>query len=151
MTRRLADMTPDQRDKTKSATSAYYKKNKEKRDLYLKEWRLKNPTYVRDNMRTWRANNLERSRKQSNNNKLLQKYGISSEEKIAMLASQGGQCATCDSRTPNHKNGWSVDHCHATGKVRGILCHGCNIALGLTKDNPHVLRALANYIEHHND
>jgi hypothetical protein len=40
-----------------------------------------------------------------------------------------------------------VDHDHKTGKVRGILCHKCNIALGLIGDDPARARALANYLE----
>jgi len=40
-----------------------------------------------------------------------------------------------------------VDHCHATGKIRGILCSSCNQALGLAKDDPELLRKMANYLE----
>ena len=41
----------------------------------------------------------------------------------------------------------SVDHCHKTGKVRGLLCHSCNTALGLLKDNTDVMRLAINYLE----
>lgn len=40
-----------------------------------------------------------------------------------------------------------IDHDHATGKIRGLLCQGCNTALGYVKDNPLILRALALYLE----
>lgn len=40
-----------------------------------------------------------------------------------------------------------TDHCHATGKVRGLLCHSCNIALGWVRDNPRTLRRLAHYVQ----
>ena len=40
-----------------------------------------------------------------------------------------------------------VDHCHATGQIRGILCNNCNRAAGLACDNPKILRALARYLE----
>jgi hypothetical protein len=39
------------------------------------------------------------------------------------------------------------DHCHATGKFRGIICDNCNVAMGLTGDQPELLRALADWIE----
>lgn len=40
-----------------------------------------------------------------------------------------------------------IDHNHTTGEIRGILCSGCNTALGLAKDNPTTLRALADYLD----
>lgn len=43
------------------------------------------------------------------------------------------------------------DHCHTTGAQRGVLCGGCNIALGMVRDRPDILRALANYIEKFTD
>jgi hypothetical protein len=42
-----------------------------------------------------------------------------------------------------------LDHCHKTGDFRGWLCHGCNSALGHAKDNPQLLRTLADYLEKH--
>ncbi len=57
-------------------------------------------------------------------------YGITLEQKKQMLADQGGVCAVCKPPDPKSKNGWHVDHCHTTGKIRGILCNGCNPRLG---------------------
>src|SRR3974390_2536713 len=76
---------------------------------------------------------------------LKHKYGITPEEQGILFASQNFKCATCGSYDPKRKTGWHVDHCHATKKVRGVLCHGCNTALGLVRDDPTVLRALAEY------
>ena len=58
-----------------------------------------------------------------------------------MLAAQEGRCAICNNPAK------CVDHDHATGKVRGILCAGCNRALGFMFDKPALLRRGAEYLE----
>jgi hypothetical protein len=83
---------------------------------------------------------------------LRSKYGITLEQYNIMLENQGGVCAICgDPPTIIHAgekvSPLSVDHCHKTGKVRGLLCHPCNMALGLFKDNKDRLRAAAAYLE----
>lgn len=57
---------------------------------------------------------------------LKTRYGINPEEVEAMLAKQNGLCPLCG-KPPKRV---CVDHDHATGRVRGILCHGCNVGLG---------------------
>lgn len=67
-----------------------------------------------------------------------------------MLDAQGGGCAICGERNPKGKHsGFHVDHCHKTGRVRGILCHGCNVSLGHFKDDPALLRRAAEYVTEH--
>ncbi len=78
-------------------------------------------------------------------------YGISLEDRDAMLERQGGKCATCAraihfSRTTK-ENKAHVDHCHVTGKIRGVLCNRCNAALGLLGDSADTLRAAIDYLE----
>jgi hypothetical protein len=63
----------------------------------------------------------------------------------AMLTSQGGVCAICG-RPPSEKRRLAVDHDHATGAVRGLLCVPCNQALGRFQDSPDVLAAAAMYV-----
>lgn len=75
---------------------------------------------------------------------LTRRYGISAAEADHMLESQGGLCAICRSAPAEH-----VDHDHATGNVRALLCFNCNGGLGQFKDDPEVLRAAADYIEEH--
>ncbi|MDQ1746247.1 MAG: hypothetical protein QOD07_510 [Frankiaceae bacterium] len=60
-----------------------------------------------------------------------------------MIAAQGGSCATCDGK-PEH-----VDHDHATGKVRGVLCFNCNQALGNVRDSVQTLTRLRSYLGRH--
>lgn len=79
----------------------------------------------------------------------LKVFGLSLEAYDLLWAHQEGRCAAC--RRPMIPNGVSstsvaVDHCHKTGKVRGLLHAGCNKALGHAKDDPAVLEGLAVYI-----
>jgi len=75
-------------------------------------------------------------------------YGISLNDYQAIYTEQHGRCLGCGSEKSAHgRNGLHVDHCHVTGKIRGLLCNMCNQALGRAKDNPVVLRTLASYLE----
>jgi len=66
----------------------------------------------------------------------LKKYGISLKEWDAMFMSQSGCCAICNKHQSNFKYRLAVDHCHKTGKIRGLLCQNCNTAIGLLQDDP---------------
>jgi len=77
---------------------------------------------------------------------LKRRYGITAADAAAMVAAQGGLCAICKAAPAVH-----VDHDHATGAVRQMLCFNCNGGLGQFKDDPAVLRAAAHYVEHHRD
>ena len=85
---------------------------------------------------------------------LQKKYGLSLDDFDKLVISQGGVCAICK-RSAAEAGGRGtvlhVDHCHATGKVRGLLCSPCNTALGFFQDNPERLRVAADYLEKHSD
>jgi hypothetical protein len=96
----------------------------------------------------WRQENKQATAAIQRRSNLKRLYGITQEEHDAMLASQGGECALCGSDSPNSANAsWAVDHCHSTGRVRGILCHPCNTALGLLKDNTDTLLRAVDYLK----
>jgi hypothetical protein len=84
-----------------------------------------------------------RKRKDTTENRrerlLKQRYGLTSADKMQMLANQGGVCAICR-EVPNRP---VIDHCHGTGKVRGILCHKCNIKLSALERVEFMQAALA--------
>lgn len=61
-----------------------------------------------------------------------------------MVASQQSRCAIC--LTTHSQADLHVDHCHATGTVRGLLCSFCNTGLGLFRDNPEALRMAVRYL-----
>jgi hypothetical protein len=75
-------------------------------------------------------------------------YGMEPGEYEAMLAKQGGVCAICRTAEWRGKgNSPHIDHDHATGLVRGILCGVCNNGLGNFADDPARLRAAVMYLE----
>lgn len=77
------------------------------------------------------------------------RYGIALDEYEAMVAQANGVCPVCKEPPPSPFKGFDVDHDHETGKIRGLLCRPCNLALGGARDDPAILRALADYVEHH--
>ena len=85
------------------------------------------------------------------NDNLRSKYGIGQEEYDQLLASQGGACAICGTtKTSYHKSGreisLTVDHNHATGEIRGLLCGSCNRGLGDFRDSIDSLAKAINYL-----
>lgn len=79
---------------------------------------------------------------------LRRRYGITQLDYEAMVAAQDGLCAICR-RGPQpgrRGDGFHVDHCHATGVVRGLLCSPCNTALGTFGDDIDRLLAAADYL-----
>jgi hypothetical protein len=78
-------------------------------------------------------------------NKVLKsRYGITLEQYNAMYKAQGGKCAICE-KAHRHENALPVDHEHATGKVRGLLCHSCNRSLHWF-DDPELAKRAQDYV-----
>jgi hypothetical protein len=84
---------------------------------------------------------------------LRKSFGIGLSDYEAMLEKQKGVCAICKEEETTVRQGrvqsLSVDHCHETGKIRGLLCNSCNRALGKFKDSIEHLMAAASYLEEH--
>jgi len=74
--------------------------------------------------------------------KLRDRYGLGAAEVAALTAAQGGVCAVCQ-----QKPAVQVDHDHKTGKVRGILCDGCNGGIGAFGEDLELLERAARYLE----
>lgn len=98
---------------------------------------------------SWTRRNKDAYARTVKNSKLKRFFGIDLAEYGRMLAAQNGVCAICRriNRGKFARNPLGVDHCHKTGKVRGLLCHQCNFAIGQAGDDPMVLRAAADYLE----
>src|SRR5216684_223008 len=103
----------------------------------VNRWRRKNPTYHREYGRRHMAEIIVRTRKayranpeiakeRTRRSRYLKIYGITVDQYDTMLAQQGGVCKLCREGPKNEKSRLHVDHCHATGRVRGLLCYLCN-------------------------
>jgi hypothetical protein len=80
--------------------------------------------------------------------RLQVKYGITKEHYFKMLTEQEGKCKICGTSTGGNRFGkMAIDHCHKTGKVRGLLCIGCNNGLGCFKDDITRLKKAIDYLK----
>jgi len=96
---------------------AYYKANKERINAYRKAWSLK------------------------------RNYGVTREQYDSMMEAQGHRCLCCKAPFGLLKASQPhLDHCHATGRIRGILCCQCNQVLGFAHDSASILLACARYL-----
>lgn len=100
---------------------------------------------INANRRAWRSKNVRREH--------LRKYGLTVADYEWLLAQQDFVCAVCGrSETKLGRGGedsvqpLSVDHCHATGNVRGLLCHACNRGLAAFRDSSRFLLSAAGYL-----
>jgi hypothetical protein len=83
-------------------------------------------------------------------NKIFAKYKITMAEYEAMSRKQFGKCAICFALTKDVRYGvLCVDHCHKTGKVRGLLCVECNTGLGRFEDKLQILSNAMDYLKAH--
>ena len=111
---------------------ATYAANREQAISYTVQWQRENPDLV--------AIKARRS-----------KYGLEDDQYRAMLVEQNSLCAICHKpETRRNKagrvHGLCVDHDHATGLVRGLICHRCNAAIGYADDSPEMLMAMSAYL-----
>lgn len=95
----------------------------------------------------WRKSNPHQYDSVRRNRVLKREYGITIEDYNKMFAEQKGKCLICDTHQSEVSRAFPVDHCHETGKVRGLLCHSCNGGLGLAKDSISILRGMIAYLE----
>lgn len=112
-------------------------------DETVKEW----------NARQW-ASRMAAFPAFDRNRKFLSNYGITLAQYEEMLKTQDGKCAICEQpETSVDRSGslrsLAVDHCHNSGKVRGLLCSRCNTTLGKLEESPQLLRAMWDYMHKH--
>lgn len=106
--------------------------------------------------RLWHKNNKEYAKKRKQLcydatkqrvNKLKKFYGLTQQNYDDLLKKQMSCCAICKTNKATKKGGnFPVDHCHKTGKIRGLLCHLCNRGLGMFKDDLTLLQKAVEYI-----
>jgi hypothetical protein len=103
----------------------------------------------RESTRKWRERNREkekelRRRRYDPLKGKLRKYGLSISEYEALINSQDNRCAICG--VEGNGEALNIDHCHETGKVRGLLCRDCNLGIGRLKDDVVLLQRAIEYL-----
>lgn len=125
-----------------------------KSNFYWKEARVCS-VERREYMREWQKRSRAANREYYLDSDLRKRYGITLQWYQEQLAKQDGKCAICKQAETVVIKGklimMPVDHCHETGKTRGLLCTKCNRALGLFGDDIDRLRAAVTYLESYRD
>lgn len=118
-------------------------KDKEAKRAYNKARYEANKEAILDQQKEFYKNNKDEKRK----NNYKAQYGITLEDYNEMFVNQNGCCKICGRHQSEFKKTLCVDHCHTTGKVRGLLCSNCNIVLGQAKDDIEILKSAIKYLE----
>jgi Recombination endonuclease VII len=106
-------------------------KHRAKRAEYMRRYRKLNRKSFNEMCRRSHAKaRKRRTPEQRHAQHLWATYGIKRETYLEMLERQKGQCLICKSPKPRGPKSWHVDHCHETGRIRGLLCNYCNPRLG---------------------
>jgi hypothetical protein len=130
------------REKVREACRRYRERHREERNERARELHAKNPEKRRASYRKWAMSHKTELRYTTR----FRRYKITREEIEKIATDQENKCAVCHrefDRTPH------VDHDHVSGKVRGLLCANCNLAIGSAGDSPDRLRAMAAYLDRH--
>ncbi len=108
---------------------------------YAKQYRAKNPEKVRENDRRYWASHSSEWKENRRRRALKVLYGLTLEQFNTMSETQNGKCLICKNEAE-----LVVDHCHSTGKVRGLLCNPCNRGLGQFSDSLEFLNNAVSYL-----
>jgi hypothetical protein len=104
---------------------------KAKRTEYMRKYREENREKMNEQARVSHSGSYARRSKEARHAQhIWYTYRLTREDYLAMLEAQGGKCLICGIDRPRGNKSWHVDHDHATGKVRGLLCNYCNPRLG---------------------
>lgn len=121
---------------------AEYQKTRDKQLEYHKNYYQETQEHQKAKSRAWYAENRSHAIAQARIRRLRTYFGLTPDEYEAMLVAQNNVCAICG------QNGKKlhIDHCHTTGKIRGLLCAPCNSFLGRIHDSPAVLDQIKRYL-----
>ncbi|KKK82008.1 hypothetical protein LCGC14_2807690 [marine sediment metagenome] len=99
----------------------------------------------RKTVSSYRKNNKSKI----NATRIKSTYGITIDEWKSLFEKQKGCCAICETHQSKEVRTFHTDHCHTTGKVRGLLCRACNHAVGNIKEDINIALRLVDYIDNH--
>lgn len=147
----------ENKEKKKEQDRQYRTLNKDKILERIHKWRVNNPDKIKEynhhyydvdkesqkeRHRQWRKRNKNKIKEYA----LIHTYGITLDEYTEIYQKQKGLCAGCYEQMK-----LSVDHCHKTQRIRGLLCIKCNTILGFVNDDIQILKSLISYLEKHDN
>lgn len=138
-------------DKVREKNKKYNELVRIKRQEWTKKDREENPERYKEYARKYHHLNYV----QYQARRTARKYGLSYEKYIEMIQKSNDKCAICN-REERRNLGkkekltqLSIDHCHNTKKVRGLICYGCNLIIGYAEDNIDLLNSAIRYLQEH--
>ena len=125
------------------------KKEKNISDFYIDRRNNKPRTACKDcyNKDSNRARQARGTTDKDRDTRFKRVFGISIDDYNEMLRNQDYKCAICGTTESENKKRLAVDHCHTTNKVRKLLCHHCNCALGMVNDDKEILISMLSYLK----
>jgi hypothetical protein len=135
------------RERDRATEKVWRTKNREQRLSYEKVYRSKNRDRLRAKWKRWAAADRVTHPEKHREQHLVRLYGITQAQYDAMATAQNYECASCHAPAAGEKHGvLGVDHCHKTGKVRGLLCSKCNMIIGQANDDVELIKRWAAYL-----
>lgn len=120
-----------------------YMKNQEENKKKQREWNAQYPNKVKEKSKKWNDNNKLMNR----SSELKRNFGMTLQDYDLMFEQQRGRCKICNRHQSIFARKLFVDHCHKTGKVRGLLCSTCNSGIGHLQDNIKILQSAIEYLK----
>lgn len=130
-------------EKKRKYQKEYYERNKEKLKEYRTNWYYENRELGLERSKKWAKSNKDRRK----HNLLKSMYNITLDDYNKMFEDQNGCCKICEKHQSELNKPLFVDHCHTTGKVRGLLCSKCNLGIGYADDSVNILKNMIKYLE----
>lgn len=134
------------KEKSREAARQYRLKNKDKCRDYDQQYRDEKRAKIADYRKRYNEKNRIKIRKWNAINSRFRKFGITEDDYNQMFMSQDGKCSICKRHQNDLKRSLAVDHCHRTGRIRGLLCGSCNSAIGYMKDDIIILESAIEYL-----
>lgn len=136
-----------------SVSGMPYGKTKEEHRAYMGWWRNLNREDYNKKRLEWSRGHKERRKLQARRSFLLKQFGITIEDYEKLLQKHNHQCEICRNKFKKVKDKENrvrqdtcIDHCHKSGKIRGLLCLNCNSALGYFKEDVDILKGAIKYL-----
>lgn len=137
-------LRPECKSCTKTRRREWYIRNSAREIERVRQWALANPDKVAERIAAARGSDEKKLSDRKSH--LKRKYGMTLADFDRMFAAQGGVCAICGEARPEERT-LHVDHDHATGMIRGLLCFRCNNALGDFREEVELFRSAADYLD----